>query len=179
MYILSHSPAVSAMVQFFYQENAFYCSFSCQTGSILLNRKGGAYSCRTTNHPSVFCPLGRSHPPAGLQIRQSLPFPLAEYPRRQQDAEECVNDAYLGAWNTIPPQNPSPLLSYICKIVRNLSLRCLRQKTAARRNSHYDVALHELEGCLSSAGTLDDQLDAKDWLPLSGSFWTACRWKTG
>ena len=80
----------------------------------------------------------------------------------QEDAEECVNDAYLGAWNTIPPQNPSPLLSYICKIVRNLSLRCLRQKTAARRNSHYDVALHELEGCLSSAGTLDDQLDAKE-----------------
>ena len=80
----------------------------------------------------------------------------------RQDAEECVNDAYLGAWNTIPPQNPSPLLSYICKMVRNLSLRCLRQKTAARRNSHYDVALHELEGCLSSAGTLDDQLDAKE-----------------
>ena len=32
------------------------------------------------------------------------------------DAEECVNDAYLGAWNTIPPQNPNPLLTYICYI---------------------------------------------------------------
>ena len=30
------------------------------------------------------------------------------------DAEECVNDAYLGAWNTIPPQKPNPLLSYVC-----------------------------------------------------------------
>ena len=29
-----------------------------------------------------------------------------------QDTEECVNDAYLGTWNTIPPQNPNPLLSY-------------------------------------------------------------------
>lgn len=33
-----------------------------------------------------------------------------------QDAEECVNDAYLGTWNTIPPQNPNPLLSYVCRI---------------------------------------------------------------
>lgn len=37
-----------------------------------------------------------------------------------QDAEECVNDAYLGAWNSIPPQTPDPLRAYICRIVRNL-----------------------------------------------------------
>ena len=30
-----------------------------------------------------------------------------------RDTEECVNDAYLGAWNTIPPQKPNPLLSYV------------------------------------------------------------------
>ena len=37
----------------------------------------------------------------------------------RQDAEECVNDAYLGAWNAIPPARPNPLLSYLVKIVRN------------------------------------------------------------
>ncbi len=37
-----------------------------------------------------------------------------------QDAEECVNDAYLGAWNAIPPARPNTLLSYILKIVRNI-----------------------------------------------------------
>ena len=31
-----------------------------------------------------------------------------------QDAEECVNDAYLGTWNAIPPQRPAPLLSFVC-----------------------------------------------------------------
>ena len=41
----------------------------------------------------------------------------------RQDAEECVNDAYLGAWNAIPPARPNPLLSYIVKIVRNISLK--------------------------------------------------------
>ena len=40
-----------------------------------------------------------------------------------RDAEECVNDAYLGAWNAIPPVHPNPLLSYIVKIVRNISLK--------------------------------------------------------
>ena len=48
----------------------------------------------------------------------------------RQDAEECVNDAYLGAWNSIPPQAPDPLRSYICRIVRNLSLKKLRANSA-------------------------------------------------
>ena len=43
-----------------------------------------------------------------------------------QDAEECVNDAWLGAWNSIPPQRPDPLRAYVCRIVRNLSLKKLR-----------------------------------------------------
>jgi len=43
----------------------------------------------------------------------------------RQDAEECVNDAYLGVWNTVPPQRPDPLLSYLCRIVRNLAVTSL------------------------------------------------------
>ena len=39
----------------------------------------------------------------------------------RQDAEECVNDAYLGTWDAIPPARPNPLLAFLCKIVRNLS----------------------------------------------------------
>ena len=46
----------------------------------------------------------------------------------RQDAEECVNDAYLGAWNAIPPARPNPLLTYICKIVRNISLKVYYRK---------------------------------------------------
>ena len=72
------------------------------------------------------------------------------------DAEECVNDAYLGAWNTIPPQNPNPLLTYICRIVRNLSIMKYHANTAVKRNSFYDVALDELEDCLASSETVED-----------------------
>ena len=63
----------------------------------------------------------------------------------RQDTEECLNDAYLGAWNTIPPQNPNPLLTYICRIVRNLAIKRYHANTAAKRNSTYDIALDELE----------------------------------
>ena len=80
----------------------------------------------------------------------------------RQDTEECVNDAYLGAWNTIPPQNPNPLLSYVCRIVRNLAVNRYHATTAAKRDSSYDVALDELENCFSAACSVEDELDARE-----------------
>ena len=78
----------------------------------------------------------------------------------RQDAEECVNDAYLGTWNTIPPQNPNPLLSYVCRIVRNLAIKKYHTNTAAKRNSIYDVALDELENCFPSSVSVKDEFNA-------------------
>lgn len=80
----------------------------------------------------------------------------------RQDAEECVNDAYLGAWNAIPPQRPSPLLTFLCKIVRNLSIMRHHANTARKRNSTYDIALEELEGCLSSPTTAEEELETRE-----------------
>ena len=50
------------------------------------------------------------------------------------DAEECVNDTYLRVWNSIPPQRPNPLVSYVCKIARNLALDRYRSSRAEKRN---------------------------------------------
>ena len=79
----------------------------------------------------------------------------------QQDAEECVNDAYLGTWNAIPPQRPNPLLTFLCRIVRNLSIMRYHANTATKRNSAYDIALEELENCLSSGITVEDEVEGK------------------
>lgn len=79
----------------------------------------------------------------------------------QQDAEECVNDAYLGTWNAIPPQRPNPLLTFLCRIVRNLSITRYHANTATKRNSAYDIALEELENCLSSGITVEDEVEGK------------------
>ena len=77
-----------------------------------------------------------------------------------RDTEECVNDAYLGAWNTIPPQRPNPLLSYVCRIVRNLAIKKYHANTAAKRNSIYDVALDELENCFPASTSVEDEFNA-------------------
>lgn len=79
-----------------------------------------------------------------------------------QDAEECVNDAYLGLWNQIPPAKPDPLLPYLCRIVRNLSLKLYRRKKAAKRNSAYSVAMEEIEACLACPDTPESHLEAKE-----------------
>lgn len=77
----------------------------------------------------------------------------------RQDAEECVNDAYLGAWNAIPPARPHPLLPYIVKIVRNLSLKCYWRKEAVKRSGRYTVALEELETCVADRKTVEDEIE--------------------
>lgn len=88
----------------------------------------------------------------------------------QQDAEECVNDAYLGAWNTIPPAKPDPLLTYICKIVRNISLKVYYKNTVAKRNSVYTIAMDEIEACVASSNTVEAKFEAKELAQIIESF---------
>lgn len=88
----------------------------------------------------------------------------------RQDAEECVNDAYLGAWNTIPPVNPNPLLTYLCKILRNISLKLYYKKKAAKRNSIYDVTMQELEPYLSDPNTVEAEIEARELARIIESF---------
>lgn len=86
------------------------------------------------------------------------------------DTEECVNDAYLGTWNTIPPQNPNPLLSYVCRIVRNLAIKKYHANTAAKRNSIYDVALDELEHCFPSSASVEEEYNALETAGIIDKF---------
>ena len=87
-----------------------------------------------------------------------------------QDAEECVNDAYLGTWNTIPPQRPNPLLSYVCRIVRNLAIKKYHTNTAIKRNSMYDAALDELENCFPSSISVEDECNANETAQIIDDF---------
>lgn len=80
----------------------------------------------------------------------------------RDDAEECVNDAYLGAWNTIPPTRPNPLLSYVAKIVRNISLKLYWRNEAAKRNSIYTTTMQEIEGCIADHKTVEDEIEARE-----------------
>ena len=79
----------------------------------------------------------------------------------RQDVEECVNDAYLGVWNSIPPQRPEPLLGYVCRVTRNVAIDRLRANRAEKRDGRYDLALDELESCLPSRFDLETELEAR------------------
>lgn len=81
--------------------------------------------------------------------------------QNEQDAQECANDAYLALWNTIPPERPEPLLTYLLKIARNQGLRRITYYNAQRRTDGQTVALQELEGCLASSDTVEQALDRK------------------
>ncbi len=76
----------------------------------------------------------------------------------RRDGEECVNQAYLGVWNAIPPHRPQTLLPYLCKIVRNISLNVFCKNRAAKRRGH-DVALEELEDCLPARETAESRAE--------------------
>lgn len=88
----------------------------------------------------------------------------------RQDAEECVNDAYLGTWNAIPPAKPNPLYTFVCKIVRNISLKRYDHNTAAKRNSFYDVAMEELEDCLASSISIEDEVASNELTEIIEAF---------
>lgn len=87
-----------------------------------------------------------------------------------RDVQECVSDAYLGLWNAIPPQRPNPLLAFLCKLVRNLSITRYHYNTAAKRSSQYEIALEELDRCLASPETPEIVLERKELTRLLEEF---------
>ena len=82
--------------------------------------------------------------------------------RDRLDVEEIVNDTYLGVWNSIPPQRPDFLGSFVCRITRNLAVSMLRAKTAAKRNRELDLVLDELEACIPSPVNVEADYEVKE-----------------
>lgn len=76
------------------------------------------------------------------------------------DADECVNDTYLRAWNAIPPSRPSVLRAWLGRITRNLSLDRWNQSRAQKRGgSAVDVLLGELSECVPSPHRTEQHLE--------------------
>ena len=84
--------------------------------------------------------------------------------RDREDAEECVNDTYLGVWNSVPPHRPEPLGSYVCRIARNIAVSRLRANTAARRSGGVELVLDELAECIPASVDLEGELEARELL---------------
>jgi len=86
--------------------------------------------------------------------------------QNDHDADECVNDAYLSAWNAIPPHNPERLSTFLGKLTRNHALNRYKFLHAAKRGGgQVEVVLSELEDCLpvesDAEQALEDELIVK------------------
>lgn len=80
----------------------------------------------------------------------------------QGDSEESVNNTYLAAWNSMPPQKPCTLSTYLGKIARRISIDVFRKRNRAKRKvSEYAVSLSELGDCVSGGTTPEEAVEAE------------------
>ena len=81
----------------------------------------------------------------------------------REDSEECVNDTWLRAWDSMPPGRPSCLCAFLGKITRNLSISRWRKNHAGKRGSgEMQLVLTELEDCIPSVGSVEEELEGKE-----------------
>ena len=80
-----------------------------------------------------------------------------------EDSKECVNDTYMKAWNTIPPQKPEILRTFLGKITRRLAIDIFRKKHAEKRgNSEYAISLSELDECIPDKYSAETEFEQKE-----------------
>lgn len=81
--------------------------------------------------------------------------------RDRQTAEECENDAYMEAWNSIPPHEPeSYLYAFLARITRHKSLNCCRERKRLKRSAFLCELSAEMEECIPSPDDVACRMDA-------------------
>ena len=89
----------------------------------------------------------------------------------REDAQECVNDTYHNAWNSMPPHRPSILSTFLGKITRRISIDRWRKMSADKRGGgELPLVLDELEDCISGSGSVEDEIERRELTKLFNSF---------
>lgn len=89
----------------------------------------------------------------------------------QEDAEECVNDTYMCAWNSIPPHRPNMLSAFLGKLTRNISLNRYRRNTAGRRGgTEVPVVLDEIAEFVSDTDGVEQAIDRRELVQAINTF---------
>ena len=76
----------------------------------------------------------------------------------QPDAEECVNDTWVAAWNSMPPKWPQNLCAYLGRLTRNISLNRLKSLRREKRNHALTVAFEELEDVIPAPDDTESEI---------------------
>lgn len=89
----------------------------------------------------------------------------------KDDADESVNDTYMGAWESMPPHRPSILSTFLGKITRRLSIDKWRARTADRRGGgEIQLALDELSDCIPAETNVELEIEAAELENLINDF---------
>ncbi len=88
-----------------------------------------------------------------------------------EDVEECVNDTYLNAWNSMPEHWPEQLSAFLGKITRNLSFNKYKRNCAEKRGGgETALVLDELADCVSGTGSVEQVIDRRELVMAINSF---------
>ncbi len=91
--------------------------------------------------------------------------------KNNEDTEECVNDTYLKAWNSMPKNWPQRLSVYLGTITRNISFNKYKQKYAGKRGcGEISLVLDELEEVVSGTEWVEKQVEEKELLCAINDF---------
>lgn len=91
--------------------------------------------------------------------------------KNKEDTEECVNDTYLKAWNSMPKNWPQRLGVYLGTITRNISFNRYKQKYADKRgNGEVALVLDELAECVSGNEWVEKELEVKELISSIDDF---------
>lgn len=88
-----------------------------------------------------------------------------------EDAEECVNDTYNDAWQSMPPHRPVVLSTFLGKITRRISIDKWRMLNAKKRGGgEIILVLDELEGCVSGFDNVEEEIERREMVKVFNSF---------
>lgn len=76
------------------------------------------------------------------------------------DAEECVSDTYLAAWNAIPPTRPACFFAWLARVVRNRSCTVVESRTREKRTAEWVELTSELAECLPSESSIPAEVES-------------------
>lgn len=89
----------------------------------------------------------------------------------RQDAEECLNDMLLKAWESIPPAKPDNLPGYLAKIIKNISLNRYRSAHAEKRGGgNLDGVYDELSECIPDNNSVERSYEHKELIEAINAF---------
>ena len=97
--------------------------------------------------------------------------------RSREGAQECVNDAYLQAWNAIPPQRPDHLGAWLGRVVRNNAYNLWTKNHRQKRCAGMEELLHELEDCIPSPVTVEREIEEQELTEVINTWLASLRKK--